>query len=108
MARRTTTQRQRDRADLIAVLTEATEPMRADHAIAAANGLQHVHVGSQAWQYGWTDLRALLRAGEATFEWGAGGRLEWTRWSLATTTAAEERADVDDLRKQVSAWEPAE
>lgn len=108
--RRTTDQRQRDRADLLIVLTEATEPIRADHLIAAANGLQHVQVGSRAWQYGWTDLRALHRTGKAIFEWSSSGsaRLEWTRWSLATGTAAAERDDVADLRKQVSAWEPAE
>lgn len=105
--RRTTEQRQRDRADLLTVLEEATEPLRADAAIAAANGVEFVQVGSQLWRHGWTDLRALHRVGKATFEWGGGGRIEWTRWSLATSTAAEERADVDDIHQQLSTWEPA-
>jgi hypothetical protein len=107
---RSKAQREQDRADLLAVLTDAGEPMWGDHLVAAAYGRRPGQYPTQVQATrGYSDLRALERAGLVVREHRSSSYS--VRWSLVTAGALTRRDhddDVDDLRRQMAAWEPAD
>jgi len=106
VTRRSKDQRDQDRADLLAVLEGATDPVRTDQLIAAANGKQVVQQGSLLWNRGYTDLRALARAGQVLWsDRGLGQR--WAYWQLATPEAVDAEEDAREVERMLSRWEPA-
>lgn len=108
---RSKAQREQDRADLLAALEDADGPMWTEDIIGAALGLRPgQYPGTLEGQRGYTDLRALARQGLVVCERRTSSYS--VRWALAgdtaLTTRRDEHEDVDDLRRQMAAWVPAE
>lgn len=106
MTRRTKEQRERDRADLLAILEEAEKPMRTDVLIATAYGLDPR--GTEWWRHysrGYSDLRALARMGVVTSDQPYAAY--YTTWSIGGTPEADELEDRTEVSRMLSRWEPA-
>lgn len=103
-------QREQDRADLLAVLEDATEPIATEPLIAMSLGMApHEYPGHTACQRGRNDLHAMRRAGLVVSD-----REPWrhyVKWALAnddTLTEREQTEDEADVRRQMATWEPAD
>lgn len=117
MSQRRRAELEQNRADILAMLEEAEGPVRLDELAATVHGLDVRTCPGYRWdaalRHTSTDLRALHRAGKVAHvsPWSVEQGLQYanSRWALATPgalTPAEERADVDDLRRQIAGWEP--
>lgn len=121
MPQRTTEARNRDRADLLALLAEADAPVRLDTLACTVHGLNPQTTPGYRWtaalRWTSTDLAALTRAGKVTgrtwpglstagAHFYADSRYELTQ--PGTLTREEETADMADVRRQIASWEPAE
>lgn len=108
---RSKAQREQDRADILAVLEDGAAPMWAVDVVSAARGLRPGEWPSTTEaKRAFTDLLALRRQGLVVCEhrWASYN----ARWALAgdTTITArrDEREDVDDVRRLMAGWEPAD
>jgi hypothetical protein len=118
MPRRSRDELERNRADLLAALEDATRPITAPALVAASHGytLESIpdlvlHV---AMHRGSSDLRALARQGKLAID-TPGFVATYTRVDLPGSELAEQQAlnaaareDVADLYAQVDGWELAE
>lgn len=108
---RSRVQLEQDRADLLAALEEAGEPLRTGALICRAKGLAEPGSYDSHWwpHYGRasTDLRALVRAGKIRRE--APRRDDrWSTWALATPADLDADEDLAEVRRLLTGWEPAE
>lgn len=106
MGRRTSAQRDQDRADILEALTAAAGPVRTSHLLAGVNGVEHIYAGSLLHGQGLRDLHALKRAGLITTLQEMPGYYE-LRWVLATDPSVDEDEDLADVRRQRAQWVPA-
>lgn len=108
--RRSKAQREQDRADLLAVLEDATGPMWVVEVVGAAQGLRpHEWPDELAQGRGLTDLQALARQGLVTSD------RRWptvnSRWQIVTDgvlTQREQAEDEREIARMYATWEPAD
>lgn len=98
-------QREQDRADLLAVLEDATERL------STRRVAQLVYGGdvTAAWRHEaqvLTDLNALARAGKAIKSTPTGWYSAF--WERATPEAIDALDDAADVRRQMAAWDPTD
>lgn len=116
--KRSTAARNKDRADLLAALAEATKPVRANELAALAHGYTLATIPDRvleiAWRRAMGDLRGLARTGQIVLD-THGFVATYTRVDLPGSDLAEQQAANDavredwaDLHRQVDGWDLAD